>query len=95
MSSIVERLLSKGMESPDDSVIGHLVISEENVRLFDCPVGLFMYGGELCVKTQYKTFPKNYIDAFIVSSGEFFSGGVGTVKEQYDIKVKPVTFNRN
>ncbi len=43
------------------------------MRLKNCPVGLFWCGGELCLKTEYGT-NEGRIDAYIVSSGEFFSG---------------------
>ena len=45
------------------------------VSLEECPVGLFEYNGELCVKTEYMTqiSDGNYkIDAYIVSTGERF-----------------------
>jgi hypothetical protein len=42
-------------------------------KLSDCPVGLFFYGEELCMKTEYAT-NDGKIMAYIVSSGEFFAG---------------------
>lgn len=41
--------------------------------LAECPVGLFYHGDELCIKTEYGN-NEGRIDAFIVSSGEFFWG---------------------
>lgn len=48
--------------------------AKELLALADCPVGLFMSnGGELCLKTEYGN-NDGRIDAYIVSSGEFFWG---------------------
>lgn len=42
--------------------------------LAKCPIGLFeSEGGELCLKTEYGN-NEGRIDAYIVSSGEFFWG---------------------
>jgi hypothetical protein len=42
--------------------------------LANCPIGLFeSEGGELCLKTEYGN-NEGRIDAYIVSSGEFFWG---------------------
>jgi hypothetical protein len=48
--------------------------ANERMTLEDCPVGLFInsYGG-LCLKTEYGN-NEGRIDAYIVSSGEFFWG---------------------
>lgn len=43
------------------------------VTLVECPIGLFEYAGELCLKTEYGN-NEGRIDAYIVSSGEFFWG---------------------
>lgn len=43
------------------------------VTLAQCPIGLFWSGDELCLKTEYGT-NEGRIDAYIVSSGEFFWG---------------------
>jgi hypothetical protein len=43
------------------------------VTLAECPVGLFLYEGELCLKTEYGN-NEGRIDAYIVSSGELFWG---------------------
>lgn len=60
------------------------------VRLDACPVGLFWSGGVLCVKTEYRT-EKGAIEAYIVSSGEFFWGKKPqTVESQAASMVVPV-----
>lgn len=56
--------------------------------LADCPIGLFEYQGELCLKTEYGT-NDGRIDAYIVSSGEFFWGG-GGIAGQRKVMVTPV-----
>lgn len=45
----------------------------EQTTLAECPIGLFWHDGELCVKTEYVS-SEGRIDAYIVSSGEFFWG---------------------
>jgi hypothetical protein len=46
----------------------------DRVTLGDCPIGLFQSeDGELCVRTQY-AHSNGRIEAYIVSSGEFFWG---------------------
>lgn len=63
----------------------------ERVTLADCPIGLFMSEhGELCLKTEYGD-NEGRIDAYIVSSGEFFWGGAKTRLEQRKVLVRPVT----
>jgi len=58
--------------------------------LAECPSGLFIHDGILCLKTDYGQMvcvdenPKNRIwkidesgvDAYVVASGEYFCGGV-------------------
>lgn len=46
---------------------------KRRVTLVNCPIGLFMYEGTLCLKTEYGN-NEGRIDAYIVSSGEFFWG---------------------
>jgi hypothetical protein len=56
-----------------------------------CPIGLFVFGDELCLKTEYGT-NDGRIDAYIVSTGEFFWGDppqtIASLREQM---VRPVT----
>lgn len=60
------------------------------VRLADAPVGLFLSdNGELCLKTEYGS-PDSGIEAYIVSTGEAFCGGVDTIEERNNLKVVPV-----
>ena len=62
----------------------------ELVTLAECPIGLFECSGELCLKTEYGT-NDGRIDAYIVSSGEFFWGGAkGIISEQRKVLVRPV-----
>ena len=61
------------------------------VTLAACPTGLFIneYGG-LCLKTEYGD-NNGRIDAFIVSSGEFFWGAAPqTIASQRKSLVTPV-----
>jgi hypothetical protein len=60
------------------------------VSLADCPVGLFMCGDELCLKTEYGN-NEGRIDAYIVSTGEFFWGrSPQTIASQRATLVTPV-----
>lgn len=59
-------------------------------RLESAPIGLFLFGDELCLKTEYRT-ASGRIDAYIVSSGEAFCGRQPqTVQNQLDTLVIPV-----
>lgn len=63
----------------------------EAVTLAECPIGLFYAdGGELCLKTEYGN-NEGRIDAYIVSSGEFFWGGASSERGQRAVKVRPVS----
>lgn len=61
------------------------------VTLAECPIGLFLSeGGELCLKTEYGN-NEGRIDAYIVSSGEFFWGSAPqTIPNQRAQMVTPV-----
>ena len=60
-------------------------------RLGNCPIGLFMFKGELCVKTEYWT--NNKPDCYIISSGEYFCGGTTDVDIFLDLKVVPLNID--
>lgn len=62
----------------------------DEMTLAECPIGLFMCHGELCLKTEYGT-NEGRIDAYIVSSGEFFWGEQPqTIANQRKQMVTPV-----
>lgn len=54
------------------------------VKLKDCPIGLFVKGNTLCVKTEYGN------EAYIVCSGEYFWGGAKTKAEIGEVLVLPI-----
>lgn len=58
------------------------------VSLAACPIGLFVFRDELCVKTEYGG-NDGRIDAYIVSSGEFFWGGTVRAADQRNVMVRP------
>lgn len=58
------------------------------MRLIDAPVGLFLYDGEMCLKTEY--IADWGIEAYIVSSGEAFWGGAKTTEERRYLEVTPI-----
>lgn len=62
------------------------------VKLKDCPTGLFYYGDTLCVMTEYSTSTQSGTnrDAFIIPSGEYFWGGASTSTERSNLLVRPV-----
>lgn len=62
-----------------------------SIALADCPVGLFITeSGTLCLKTEYGN-NEGRIDAYIVSSGEFFWGSQPqTIENQRRQMVTPV-----
>ena len=55
---------------------------KRKVRLGNCPIGLFLFQDEVCLKTEYWSNGKP--ECFIVSSGEFFCGGVTNNDEYFD-----------
>lgn len=58
--------------------------------LSECPIGLFLAGEELCLKTEYGN-NEGRIDAYIVSSGEFFWGNhPQTIANQRAQMVRPI-----
>lgn len=57
--------------------------------LSNCPIGLFLFNGALCLKTEYGS-NDGRIDAYIVESGEFFWGGTSRPPEQRALQVSPV-----
>jgi hypothetical protein len=61
----------------------------EKVSLADCPVGLFEWHGLLALKTKYFRLDGG-IDAFVLSTGEFFYGDAVLSEEQIAIMVRPV-----
>lgn len=64
----------------------------EPVTLAECPVGLFECGDELCLKSEYSS-NEGRIDAYIVSSGEFFWGAAPqTIASQRATMVTPVEY---
>jgi hypothetical protein len=68
------------------------VTDAPQTTLADCPVGLFVSAsGTLCLKTEYGN-NEGRIDAFIVSTGEFFWGAAPqTIASQRAQMVTPVS----
>lgn len=66
-------------------------MSEQPVSLAHCPIGLFLSADRaLCLKTEYGD-NDGRIDAYIVSSGEFFWGASPqTIESQRSQMVTPV-----
>jgi hypothetical protein len=69
-----------------------LRVGPRRVTLARCPIGLFLAeGAGLCLKTEYGN-NEGRIDAYIVSSGEFFWGDAPqTIARQRAQLVTPVT----
>lgn len=65
------------------------------VALAECPIGLFRCGDALCLKTEYGN-NEGRIDAYIVSSGEFFWGDAPqTIASQRAQLVQPIELRRH
>lgn len=61
-------------------------------KLVNCPIGLFWCGDTLCLKTEYGN-NEGRIDAYIVSSGEFFWGHAPqTIASQRAQMVTPIPY---
>lgn len=69
----------------------NLKTNKKRIRLYNCPIGLFMFNGEMCLKTEYYT--KERCDCFIVSSGEYFCGGVTELNDFMNLLVFPIKIN--
>jgi hypothetical protein len=63
--------------------------SGNEVTLAECPVGLFMWRDTLVLKTKY-CGRDGGIDAFVVSTGEFFLGDARFSGEQAKLMVQPI-----
>lgn len=61
---------------------------KRKVRLGNCPIGLFMFQDEICIKTEYWTNGKP--ECFIVSSGEILCGGITDNDEYFNLFVIPL-----
>ena len=59
------------------------------MRLIEAPIGLFMFGETLCLKTEYMS-PGCGVEAYIVESGEMFWGGAKSKEERHNLDVTPV-----
>lgn len=58
-------------------------------RLDQCPPGLFISGECLGFKTEYRT-TTGWTEAFVVASGESFSGGAVSSEAREALMVTPV-----
>lgn len=58
------------------------------MRLIDAPVGLFLWNGQMCLKTKYTE--EWGVEAYIVSSGETFWGDATTASERNKLEVTPI-----
>ena len=72
-----------------------IVYEEAPTTLHECPEGLFMFGGSLCLKTEYKTESISHrgvwqTDAYLEESGEYFWGGVSDPRERERLLVTPL-----
>ena len=57
--------------------------------LKDCPIGLFLFNNTLCIKTEYSD-DNGYCDCYIISSGEYFVGGVIDKEKRNLLTVIPI-----
>lgn len=58
-------------------------------RLDQCPPGLFLSGGCLGFKSEYRT-ATGWTEAFVVASGESFAGGAASSEAREALMVMPV-----
>lgn len=62
-----------------------LLKNKRRCRLKNCPIGLFIYDDELCIKTEYGC---GY--CYIISTGEIFRGGIDNRSKLSQLLVYPV-----
>jgi len=67
-----------------------MILQEQKrkVKLGKCPIGLFLFENEICLKTEY--WNKGKPECYIVSSGEFFVGGVFEEDKFLNLLVTPI-----
>jgi hypothetical protein len=64
------------------------IVKFDECTFVDCPPGLFIFKGRLGLKSEYFTNKKS--DAYCVSSGEFFWGGVDKYEDRDKLRVVPI-----
>ena len=64
------------------------------MRLIDAPVGVFRWGEEFVLKTEYsREFGGRFIpDCYLLSSGEYFYGGTDNAEDFLNLPVEPMVF---
>ena len=61
------------------------------MKLIDAPVGLFLYKGTLCLKTEYMIGESpSTPDCFTIDGGECFWGDAKTYAERNNLDVTPI-----
>lgn len=63
-------------------------LETQDVPFRDCPVGLFVSAGELCLMTEYADMD-GHADAYVVASGEYFWGGTTKKADRDQVLVTP------
>lgn len=66
-----------------------LVVTQIGVSLRDCPAGLFLFGGSLGFRSEYRS-DEGHVEAFVLEGGEFFWGGARTQNDREELIVTPV-----
>ena len=66
---------------------------KRTIKLGKCPIGLFLFDGYLCLKTEY--YRNGKPECYIVSSGEFFVGGVLEQEGFLNLIVTPLNIEMN
>lgn len=80
------------VDDGDNLFLTHTFKEYDKVPFCECPVGLFIFQGIMCVKTEYSTkFDDGYhSDAYVCSTGEFFWGGRNNIFERDCLYVTPI-----
>jgi hypothetical protein len=83
-----------------DSTAGDNVVfwpHKRRCRFKNCPIGLFKHGDTIALMTEYASTHAlgTYRDAYIVSSGEAFWGGVSTGVERDELMVTPLALGES
>lgn len=76
----------------DNSYIIFTFKKSPKVPLYDCPIGLFIFKGVVCLKTEYSTkYDDGYHnDVYICSTGETFWGGTNDIITRDALYVTPL-----
>jgi hypothetical protein len=91
VEKLIDDLTPSQPEKPEGGERKNFQLSpfKKEKTLLECPTGLFLKDGELCLKTEYRN-DNGRVEAYIVSTGEAYWGGLNQGKDPNMDLVIPV-----